>query len=77
MERRLLTEDDRALLRLLLNERVTRNEGLGNVGGKEWTREQCFRLLNKIDGPGKTIVVESEMHEADEAEHRAEESGCG
>jgi hypothetical protein len=77
MERRLLTEDDRALLRTLLHERVARGAAAASGGREDWTREQCSRLLQKIDGPGKTVVVESALHEPDEAERRAEASGCG
>jgi hypothetical protein len=77
MERRLLSEDDRALLRSLLSERLERGVEQAGSGDAPWAPEQCLRLLKKIEGPDKTLVVESMRHEVDEAERRAEESGCG
>jgi hypothetical protein len=74
MERRVLTNDDRSLLRALLNERIAR----GPNEQDHWNPDECKRVLKKIDGYGKTLVVESEFRdEPDEAERRALESGCG
>ena len=81
MERRVLSEEERAILRSLLNERMA--QGVGKIAVRydaDWTPAECFRLLKKIDGPGKLIVVESEQPFAfgtDSAVSRAEESGCG
>jgi hypothetical protein len=73
MERRILTDDERSLLRALLNERIARGRT-----GDYWTADECRRVLKKIEGIGKTVVVESEFRdEIDEAERRAVETGCG
>jgi hypothetical protein len=73
MERRILTDDERSLLRALLNERIARDQT-----GDYWTADQCRRVLGKIEGVGKTVVIESAVRdEIDEAERRAVETGCG
>jgi hypothetical protein len=78
MERKLLTDDDRALLRTLLTDRIGTRVAFPDGGDDPYTAEQCFRLLKKIEGPGKLLVVESEIPFAmDGAALRAEESGCG
>ena len=78
MERKLLTDDDRALLRTLLTDRIGNLVSFPDNGDDPYTADQCFRLLKKIEGPGKLLVVESEIPFAtDSAASRAEESGCG
>ena len=78
MERKLLTDDDRALLRVLLTDRIGNLVAFAGDGGDPYTADQCFRLLKKIEGPDKLLVVESEIPFAtDSAASRAEESGCG
>ena len=78
MERKLLTDDDRALLRTLLTEHIGNAVAFPNDGDDPYTADRCFRLLKKIEGPGKLLVVESEIPFAmDGAALRAEESGCG
>ena len=78
MERKLLTDEDRALLRVLLSERIANAVAFADNLTDPYTADQCFRLLKKIDGPGTLLVVESATGFAmDTAAQRAEECGCG
>jgi hypothetical protein len=78
MERMLLTDDDRALLRVLLTERIGTSVAFPDNADDGYSADECFRLLKKIDGPGKILVIESQTgFPIDSAVQRAEESGCG
>jgi len=78
MERQLLTDDDRALLRALLTERIGTGVAFGEGAAGGYSAEQCFRLLKKIDGPGKALVIESLTPiGVDPAVQQAQEAGCG
>jgi hypothetical protein len=81
MDRRFLSEDERSILCTLLNERMAQAEaGAALREGSEVTRQECQRLLRKIDGSGKVLVIECEQPFAfgtDSAVAAAEESGCG
>jgi hypothetical protein len=78
MERKLLTDEDRSLLRALLTERIGTSVAFPDDADDRYSADQCFRLLKKIDGPGKMLVIESQTDFAiDAVVQHAEESGCG
>jgi hypothetical protein len=78
MERMLLTDEDRALLRELLTEHIGTSVAFPDDTHDRYSAERCFRLLQKIEGPGKLVVIESETGlSTDNVVERAEASGCG
>jgi hypothetical protein len=78
MERKLLTDEDRALLRVLLTEHIGASAAFPDDTHDRYSADHSFRLLQKIEGPGKMLVIESEAgFSTDTAVERAEESGCG
>jgi hypothetical protein len=78
MERILLTDEDRALLRELLTKHIGSSVAFPDGAHDRYSAEHCFRLLQKIEGPGKLVVIESQTGlSTDKVAERAEASGCG
>ena len=78
MERMLLTDEDRALLRTVLTEHIGTSLADPDDTHDRYAADQCYRLLQKIEGPGKLIVIESQTgFSLGDVVERAEASGCG